>query len=388
MIELAPEFTDERLGLPSISAFEQMAKCPGSYHAQKGLPDLDDTAIRQQGTDIHSVMAGEMPEKDLPSSLRWILDRTMELEMSICDTAFPQYERSELEELAEQRYWFLDSQGNKLYSGKLDKVYLDPEHSKAVVIDYKFGFKRVLDAKKNRQIRGGVVLLANSYLISDVMGAIIQPRIAGDDALLLCQYSGEQIQEASQKNLTLVARAMDVNAPRNPGVTQCEYCKAKPTCKPAIEYFTSKSKEIIGILDLPIVETKPKTVKDAYSKLPSARRKEIAELWPLVKVMGDCLNEDNKRFLESGKSIPGFSLGNGKESRVITNPLTLLQQLVAEIGRPLSTEEVSEFLSCPVGKVEDFYVKETNKSPNEFNERFSEVIDYKKSRGSIQRVAN
>ena len=56
--------TDERRGLPSASSFDRLAVCPGSFSAEKNMPD-ESSEMSKAGDLGHSCLAGEIPIDEL-----------------------------------------------------------------------------------------------------------------------------------------------------------------------------------------------------------------------------------------------------------------------------------------------------------------------------------
>ena len=72
--------SDERNGLPSASSMERYQLCPGSYMAERGLPEAT-SEDAEAGNRIHAVLAGETVTPPLTDDE----ERTMESCRNQCE---------------------------------------------------------------------------------------------------------------------------------------------------------------------------------------------------------------------------------------------------------------------------------------------------------------
>ena len=296
--------SDERLGLPSASSMERYLLCPGSYAAERGLPETtsDDA---EAGNRIHAVLAGETVTPPLSDDE----ERTMEACRTQAEQLIAELVPGNDAIHRERRLWF----GNQ-WSGKPDLVAVDCVFADALVIDYKTGRGEVATADGNMQLRALAVLGAEEYKLSLVAVAIVQP-LAGPPSV--CIYSAGDLKKARKEVLGIIDAIHKPDAPRIPSPKACQYCKAKGT---------ERCPESIAV-----VESLPMEVSRDGREivLTPERLAELLEKLPMVEKVIDAIRGKARRMLEAGETVPGWTLKPGSERETIADPTTVYNRASA-----------------------------------------------------------
>lgn len=129
------------------SAFARVWACPASLRLEDGLPS-EASAASEHGEYLHGIMeTGLNPDivsnlsDEEKQGLKYVYERLSEIEHN---------NGGVLEEKRELALEYKDKQGNKLISGRIDKVYIAEDGID--IIDYKFGTLSVESAEKNLQL--------------------------------------------------------------------------------------------------------------------------------------------------------------------------------------------------------------------------------------------
>ncbi|HEX2880503.1 MAG TPA: DUF2800 domain-containing protein [Polyangiaceae bacterium] len=291
---------DPRAGRPSASQIEQMFLCPGSWSAQRGLPELppDNANVRDSGIRIHAALAGDVRELETLSSdemttYEEMTRKTQEL------VEKHGYDQNNF--IAESRMWF----GSE-FSGQPDRAYR--ALPRLLIIDYKAGFLPVTTASENPQLACLGVLGIHTYGAAEVTVAII-PRFG---AIKECAtYSLESAEAALVKIREIIEDAEKPEAPLRPGDKQCLYCRAKFRCGVRLNQL--------------------KTLAPVDSKLlPTLTGEQLVELLDIAprieKIITD-IRAEAKRRLKSNEDVPGYYLKEGSPRDSITDLNTVFERL-------------------------------------------------------------
>lgn len=293
--------SDERQGLPSASSMERYQLCPGSYMAERGLPETtsDDA---ETGNRIHAALAGETVTPPLTDDEERTMEACRSQVQALLDSVIPTRDTMHLE----RRYWW----GNQ-WSGKPDLVALDCISAEGLIIDYKTGRGEVASAEGNMQLRALAVLVAEEHKLERVTVAIVQP-LAGPPSV--CLYSANDLRTARKEVLSVIDAIHRPDAPRIPSAKACQYCKAKGT---------ERCPESIAV-----VESLPMEVSRDGREifLTPERLAELLEKLPMVEKVIDAIRGKARRMLEAGETVPGWTLKPGAERETITDPTTVFNR--------------------------------------------------------------
>jgi len=316
---------NERQGKPSASSMERYALCPGSFQAERGLPDVK-TEDSASGDRIHAALAGQRVDPPLTDDEETTRAACQKRAAELTESLVPNWDQ----EFIERRFWWTE-----ILSGQPDLVRVDYTTGTALVIDYKTGRGEVTSADGNLQLRTLAVLVAGTGILKRVIVAVVQP-LAGPNSV--CLYDEIALVRARSEIAGIIEAIHKHDAPRRPSAKACQYCKAKATCPEAREASVA----------LPLANIPEGTTASAIAATLTGetlgeflKRAEFA-----VKVIDACRDEA-KRRLESGDTVPGWKLEANSPKASITNPTEVFRRF-AELG---GTQE--QFLPCvQVGKGE------------------------------------
>lgn len=212
------------------SAFARVWACPASLRLGDGLPS-EASAASEHGEYLHGIMetglnpdiVAELSDEE-KQGLKYVYERLSEIEHN---------NGGVLEEKRELALEYKDKQGNKLLSGRIDKVYITEDGID--IIDYKFGVLSVESAEKNLQLACYAFLyVANNPELADnarVRVHIIAPFAIGKK-YSTAFYTAEQIRDFIATNLIdMIHIARREDAPFAADVGEhCRYCRAIGIC--------------------------------------------------------------------------------------------------------------------------------------------------------------
>ena len=158
----------------SPSRLQQYSMCPGSYWMQKGLPDQP-SAAADEGTRLHeAVTTGNVDE--LTADQVELVNKCLELKQRLIEKGYTHYG-------SEVKITVKDSYGNIITEGWADDVFVSyvPGSGgvveKALAVDYKFGWAKVVEAKENTQTCTYALGLHQLFNCPIVEAMIYQPRL-------------------------------------------------------------------------------------------------------------------------------------------------------------------------------------------------------------------
>lgn len=231
------EFSPSRLG--------RLAACPGSYAAERGLPDTPSEAAAE-GTQMHAWMEqlfrrgrvdpdGPQPTDDQRETLDAARERALALVQG--DRIISVEARMAL------HHW-----SGLLTEGTADLVAVPRDGvGAAVLVDYKFGRVPVTPQDARWQLGAYAAMIMQRWHVDAVEAYIVQPRVAGG----LVQEP--QIYDSADSVAGRVHRV--ICACRTPGAPcvpdpdrQCRYCKAAaagtcPAARAATEHVLATATE-------------------------------------------------------------------------------------------------------------------------------------------------
>ena len=212
------------------SAFARVWACPASLRLEDGLPNEANMAS-ERGEYLHRIMetglnpdiVAELTDEE-KQGLKYVYERLAEIEHNHGEV---------LEEKKELALEYKDKQGNKLLSGRIDKVYIVEDGID--IIDYKFGTLSVESAEKNLQLACYAFLYVtnNPELANNarVRVHIIAPFAIGKK-YSTAFYTVEEIRDIiGTQIIEAIHRAKAENASFASDVGEhCRYCRAIGIC--------------------------------------------------------------------------------------------------------------------------------------------------------------
>jgi len=211
------------------------------------------------------------------------------------------------------------------------------------LIDYKDGMG-IVTAEGNMQLEqyaygvlAGYKLPVNGdYPISTVRMTIIQPKLALKGMKPITSHE-VSVRDLLSNMGTIIAQAAATDrpdAPLVPGESQCKFCRAKGSCA-ALAGNVMKE---VGIMFQPVVTQTLDVAQQSADKDPStmddAQIRQIMEAAPLMRQLLEGVEKEALRRLESGQTIPGLKLVNGRGSRAWALPEAEMAEKLVKMGIP------------------------------------------------------
>lgn len=307
---------DERERLPSASAMERLALCPGSFllEAQHGEKTTSDDAAL--GNRIHDWLAWR--KVALPPEEQELADACEAQAKRVYDEWEAGHRLAiNIDTVREQRIWSRDADGlDRTWSGKPDLVAIiecPGNIRRALVVDYKTGRGDVTEATGNMQLRALAVLVADEYAVAEVRVAIVQP-LAGPPTV--CDYTETDLAVSRVEIDAIVRRATTPGQERKPSPAACKYCSAKAACPEGRNLALAMARPLArdgGVILL--------TPEEMAGFLHAARAAEA---------IIESVREKARRMLEADeKAIPGWRLKPGVARESITNPQLVFDRVAA-----------------------------------------------------------
>lgn len=335
--------SDERQNLPSASGLERLVLCPGSWNLEKDLPEPEQSEDAEQGQVIHEFLAhgpehhGEYHDDLLPYEA---------LAAQLVETYIGLFTGS-IE--SEKRLWLRDRNGNSLFSGKFDRLYV--QEKTGIALDWKSGRSEVTSAEGNWQLRALAVLVAIEFGLDEVIVAIVQPHVSPQTSV--CRYGVNDLRIAATQIREALILAGFPDARRIPGPKQCQYCKAKAICPEARGTVT----------DL-ILRPSLEVSNDQLSML--------LDRCILAADVIDAIRAEGKKRLEAGQEVPGWHLKPGR----INRPIVKIEELFSRMaGKGVSASEFIAVCSAGKEKVKELLRAKTNLKGKELDEAFETLLD-------------
>ncbi|NBW21229.1 MAG: DUF2800 domain-containing protein, partial [Caulobacteraceae bacterium] len=157
----------------------------------------------------------------------------------------------------------------------------------------------VEEAVGNLQLRALAALVAIHYMVDVVTVAIVQP-LAGPPSV--CRYEAWDLDKAAAEIDEIMAKANATNQPRNPG-PWCQYCRAAGT-----DRCPESQRNLVTVA---ATQADPALTADLGRWLDAADAAEEAIA---------NLRAQAKDILQSGGTVPGWTLKPGRFTESITDP--------------------------------------------------------------------
>ena len=283
------------------STAKRVINCPGSVALVAKMPPKPSSEYADKGTLLHNVIS-EILGKDLPGEsfigtkyndqvlTQELYDEKIVTALEMLDEVDPD---KVLEYEVETRVGFGD-----LLPGVFGSTDLVGRlHSRAIVLDWKFGDGVVVDAEENPQLMFyAAAAMRTKELAWAFEGAteveliIVQPPVVRRWTTTV-----ERIKRFEQELVMAVHEAQKPDARLQHG-EHCRWCAAKPVCPKMTGAVDRALKTQLDQVDLP---TLGRYLQNA----------ELLEGWI------EDLRSLAKQMLDSGKSVPGYKLVNKRSTR-------------------------------------------------------------------------
>ena len=293
-------------GKPSASGFDAEFRCLGKRALCARLPKEPDTAITERGQRIHDAMAaGDF--SILPNATEERLaSRIAYGESEIVHTY--DFEGALVE--FEARYWDVDENLERTWSGRVDRHDWQPHTRRLLVADSKTGWTIPPPVTINWQVRSETALLAEAYNAVEGVASLIHPHHPDSlwEAKVYTRAELDAILATVRHNVKAIQMP---NQPRTPGAIQCQWCTAKRVCP---EYLAAEAALDQAIAD----EIQDQGFTAIIRRSAKERGQHVAQLKARVKNIELILAQYVDLMTRDMGAIEGWRLAR-KLTRTVTN---------------------------------------------------------------------
>tara|TARA_R110000744_G_scaffold81792_1_gene160578 strand:- start:1154 stop:2323 length:1170 start_codon:yes stop_codon:yes gene_type:complete len=322
----------------SASGSKKWMSCPASIRLESNYPTEKSSSFAALGTGAHALAEYCLTNSiiDVDSQFAKIFEGIkVDQEMVEAVQQYIDYVNLEAEGaeefLIEQRVSL--SRIRESMFGTADAIVI--KDGVCNVIDLKYGAGVRVSAFENTQglyyAAGVSMAYGKRYDIHTYKITIVQPRM---DNISEYEVSAGKLQQWVENILKPAVKATeDPDAPLNPTVDGCRWCKAKPDCHALAEFSYGKAVEGFDTI---LPEPKMKQPDFITSKQLSI----IYSNLPLMKMFIKTIEDKVLLDLQSGKTVEGYTLVEGRSTRAWKNPAAFERKMklrkfrVADIYQP------------------------------------------------------
>jgi hypothetical protein len=325
--------------------------CPGSIREEAKYPDTGSGPAAADGTHSHTLLEHCIKQFIDPLSMvgqlmtdhegSFHVDKDRAERVKVAFDYVHKIENLGLRVISETRVDPEHLLGRKDLSGTVDLQIIGDDTLE--LIDYKDGMG-IVSAEGNMQLEqyaygvlAGYKLPVNGdYPIKTVRMTIIQPKLAlkGMKPITSHEVSVRSLLDNMGAIITQAAATDKPDAPLVPGESQCKFCRAKGSCA-ALAGNVMKE---VGIMFQPVVTETLDVAQQSADKDPTqmddAQIRQIMEAAPLMRQLLEAVEKEAMRRMESGISIPGLKLVNGRGSRAWVLPEAEMAEKLVKMGIP------------------------------------------------------
>ena len=343
--------------LSPSGAYRYLA-CPGSVREEAKYPEQPSGPGAIDGTHSHTLLEHCLksvidPLAVVGQTLKdhegdFVVDKNRAERVKVAFDYVHKVENLGLKVLTESRVSPAHLIGRTDMDGTVDIQIHGPEVLE--IIDYKDGMNLV-EAKDNPQLElyalgalAGLGLPVNGvYPFKSVKMTIIQPKMAvkGLPAITSHVMTVPEVLALIPKYVVGGAATEKPDAPLIPGEKQCKYCRASGC--------TARGQAAMAAAGVvfPVLTAAPsqQVAEQDPGTMTNERLVEILEAAPLMRQMIEQAEAEAQRRLESGVSIPGLKLVNGRGSQVWNLPEDQIAEKLKGMGVPKDAVWVTKLVS-------------------------------------------
>ena len=347
----------------SPSKRNRWALCPGSIREEAKYPEQDSGPAAIDGTHTHSLLETCIKDglpateyrghelRDHEGSFVVTNDQSDRVQIALDYIRERSVDRM-LKVISEEKVDPKFLLGRDDLSGTVDCQIIGPDWLE--LIDYKDGMG-VVEAKGNLQLEqyaygvlAGYKLPINAeYPIKTITMTIIQPKLALKGMNPITSHTVEVVDLLKNAG-TIVRQAAATDAPDAPlvpGESQCKFCRAKGSCSA----LASNVMKEVGVMFQPVVTQTLDVAQQSADKDPATMSddqiRQIMEAAPLMRQLLEAVEKEAQRRLESGQTIPGLKLVNGRGSRAWALSEDDMAEKLIKMGIPKSSVYVTKLVS-------------------------------------------
>lgn len=313
------------------SKLKQHKLCEGSAQIEPNYPDSS-SAYADEGSAAHLLGRVCLEDGTDPADLightfekfpDYPVDREMadavDTYVEICRPLLDESELNGIE--AEVQIGAIDNSGEIDFWAVIGKTLY--------VVDYKHGagvFVSVVGNEQTRSYASGLLAEVELYAeVEDVELCICQPRMNNISREVI---SADELRSWAVETRGWVDRCVETieaggQLPFNPGIEQCQFCKAKDDCAARTNWIVEEAFGGLTFEELDLSIDKP-IAPNSLSQADLARCIEIAD------AVSGWAGDIKKRAMSdalAGKEVPGYKLVEGRSSRDWTDVEKAIRKL-------------------------------------------------------------
>lgn len=367
--EIEPDADSERMGLPSASAMDRLAHCPGSWRMERNMPQLGRyAALADSGTRIHNWLSGATGETLNAEEMRTAQSLKAGAEKLKAEWLESVGNLSAHFDLPEERR-FLHSGLRPALSGKWDVLTVAGDHF--LILDYKTGWQDLPPVRSNLQLRAYALLVwAEHREAKSISVAIVRPGDEENEKSHFFTYTRADLEAAW---FQLEGWLSAVFSPAHAVVAgdHCQFCKAQHTCPVRIAALNAFKVDSGAVA--------------AWADLTPSHRADLFRVWRLAKKYGEAVEEKIREDLGNGVTIPGVHIGKGRTLRKIDDAQAAYARAIAAgmtHDQFMALVEVSfAKLRDGIQKIAGWKVKEANDKAGEL---FAGLVTETTTKGGLE----
>ena len=319
--------TDERLNLPSASAMERLALCPGSRKLEATQPDkrTDDSAAGDRAHELAArYFTSFHPEDRWPAydpvvqsediAVTDVVGEFIEMARDVFAEWLLSVRENEphapLRRLVEVRLTMFGDGFRALTTGKPDLVWLCGRY--ALILDLKSLYGHHTASVKNLQLRTYAILVSEDQPdIQFVRVAICQPRVSKQPQT--CNYTPVHLNAGRFEVKAILDASNEPEAPLIAGSIQCRNCRARGVC-PAARDFAAI---------IPLTTTRVLARGEAPKLVAMLPIQERVLLWSNASTIGKILEAVEENLKEQPADVlaeVGLELVTSRGDREVKDP--------------------------------------------------------------------
>lgn len=371
MTNLLPK--EERPDCPTGSGLEDYFLCHKKYLGQKNMPPSKSSEASIFGDNVHGGLSGEIDKSKLPADVLVMIKKMLAIRKEAAEAwkklavelnSTYDSNLSKTQTFLERRF-FLEKNGKKIFSSKVDVFYLIPysdpfgyEVFDLFIIDYKTGKIPVSHASINKQLWAAAALIYHTYKnkiqIQNIGAAIIQPE-ANPKYTLAC-YHPDDVLNFRGEIEDLIPKITDPGAAATPGYDQCYFCTFKTRCQACHQWAGTFTDEDGKLLSFSLI-------------LPKLQ---------ILSLLIEGFKEEAISFVQKGEKIDGYALAFTSPKRLISDSLKAFHLLKGDINE----EEFIKHSSPNLGELGKLLTQKRKVTQDKgkaiLNETLKEVMDFTK----------
>jgi hypothetical protein len=344
------------------SNVHRRAACPGSARLEAGLLDEEDSVQSREGTLLHAYRANPKLERAVLSrnqqDLLNISDQIHEFVFSRVSEQFGVAPDEHFEEGCEKELW-VHRDGEPEIPGHCDRWRRYPALRLVVIVDDKFGYKPVVPASLNPQLRCYAVAAADEWPDTErICVAISQPRLSFFERCTMALYGREEVEASRAELFAILDASREPDAPLHAGESQCQYCLAKTRCPE----FT---KQLVPL-------DQGKELENRLPELTPEQRDGLIRAVKFADYIKEPLMDHERAVIEAGgESL--YALGKAQETREVTDTRKAVALL--SLRGDLTREEALDCCTMHFGALEGKVRKKIGGTWKDTKERVNATLE-------------